>query len=199
MKPIITDIPDGMGASGQTIYEPAKDKGYFNQTINGQISAIPYAIYCPSCSDVMEVDRYQQLKRKFIIDGRDLTFNISYQEDEEGNLYAKCNSCNFDLRNDAYEDRNNKEIKKVLKPILRQHIVEEVKYRNGRFFIPKQDFIDLAKMYIQGDRVEICIRQKIGYNNYTYIAKDEVFENPKELIYENNEVGIKRNYWKQKK
>ncbi len=199
MKPTITDIPEGMGASGESIYKPAKDKGYSNQTINGQTSAIPCAIYCPSCSDVMEVDRYQQLKRKFIINGRDLTFDISYRQDEDGVLYAKCNSCNFDLRNDAYEDRNNKETKKVLKPILRQHIVEKVKYKNGRFFIPKNDFIELAKMYIQGDRVEICIRQKIGYDNYTYIAKDDVFENPKDLIYDEDEVGIKRNYWKQKK
>tara|TARA_Y100000389_G_scaffold62597_1_gene58648 strand:+ start:7104 stop:7703 length:600 start_codon:yes stop_codon:yes gene_type:complete len=199
MKPTITHIPSEMGASGESIYKPAKDKGYSNQTINGQISAIPCAIYCPSCSDVMEVDRYQQLKRKFIINGQDLIFDISYQEDEEGNLYAKCNSCGFDLRNDAFHDRNNREIKKVLKPILRQHIVEEVKYRSGRFFIPKKDFIDLAKMYIQGDRVEICIRQKIGYNTYTYFAKDDVFENPKELVYENDEVGISRNYWKQKK
>ena len=198
MEPEITEVPFGKGASGSNILEPTKDKGYIQHIINGQFSAIPTSIYCPSCSDVLEVDRYKKVKRKFIINPNDLVFDLSYMDDE-GEMYAKCNVCNFDLRKEPHSFNDSEKIKEEkLEPIKRQHIIESVKYRNSKFFIPKDEFIKLAKMYIQGDRVEICIRQKIGYETYTYIAKEDVFENPKSLVYENNEVGINRNYWKQK-
>ncbi len=198
MKPTITDIPQGKGASGTKILEPTKDKGYYENTINSQVGANPTTTYCPSCSSILETDRYKNQKRKFRIKPYDLVFDIKYMLDGD-ELYAKCNGCGFDLRLKHYSDTSIPKNKDELRLIKREYIIEQVKYQDGKFFIPKDEFIKLARAYIQGDRIEICIRQKIGNDIYTYIAQDGVFENPKSLVYDDSEVGISRNHWKQLK
>jgi len=198
MEPIITDIPKGKSASGTKILEPSKDMGYYENTINGQVGANPTTIYCPSCSKLVETDRYNNEKRKFRIKPHDLVFDIKYMMDGD-ELYAKCNACGFDLRSNIDYGLLIPKNKDEIKPIKREYIIEQVKYKEGKFFIPKEEFIILAKSYIQGDRIEICIRQKIGNDTYTYIAQDGVFDNPKLLVYNDTEVGISRNYWKQLK
>tara|TARA_Y100000310_G_scaffold339555_1_gene432574 strand:- start:4778 stop:5374 length:597 start_codon:yes stop_codon:yes gene_type:complete len=198
MKPTITDIPKGKWASGTNILEPSKDMGYYENTINGQVGANPITTYCPSCSSILETDRYKNQKRKFRIKPHDLVFDIKYVKDDD-ELYAKCNVCGFDLRSKHYSDTSIPKNKDEFRPIKREYIIEQVKYKEGKFFIPKDEFIKLARAYIQGDRIEICIRQKIGNDTYTYIAQDGVFENPKSLVYNDSEVGISRNHWKQLK
>ena len=98
----IIDVPKGKRIRGEEILPAPEDLGYYEKKSTSGISIAPTTPYCPACSATHEYN-YGKIRRKWNLFHGDLNFKLSYREDREKNLYAKCDNpqCNFDLRMDV--------------------------------------------------------------------------------------------------
>lgn len=194
-KHITVDIPYGYSARGTIVSEPDDDKGYYERTMQNKISVVPTTPYCPSCSATLEYDsRSGKVKPKWMLQHNDLEFQLSYREDEEGNLYAECDVCGFDLRKEVIQTIEDE--KETKTKVFRDIVVSNPIYRNGCYYIPIEPFIEVAKAHAQGGRLKLCIKQQIGPSVNTYRLKDEAFKDARQFDSSSNGLlGIHKRHW----
>ena len=87
----IIDVPKGKKIRGSQILPPSEDLGYYEKKTSSGISIAPTTPYCPACSATHEYN-YGKIRRKWNLFHGDLNFKLSYREDREKNLYAKCDN-----------------------------------------------------------------------------------------------------------
>ena len=194
-EPIIVDVPFGHSAMGTVVSEPDDDKGYYERTMQHKISVVPTTAYCPSCSAILEYDsRSGKVKPKWMLQHSDLEFNLSYREDDEGNLYAECDSCGFDLRKDVVQTIENDEGQAT--EVFRDIVVDNPTYRNGCYYIPVESFIEVAKAFTKGGRLKLCIKQRIGPSVNTYRLDDEAYKDARQFDSSSKGLlGIPKRHW----
>jgi|TARA_B100000287_G_scaffold396652_1_gene412501 hypothetical protein len=195
MKEIkVIDVPPNMGISGENVYAPKQDKGYEIVNKNGKTYVIPYTTYCPICSDIMEKGYDGKLKRKFHILEHDLNFKLKYNEDTEGNLYATCDSCGFDLRKDV-DNQHNSIKKEEIERIKRSIYVNNVKFSHGNYYLNYQDFIDFARSWNEGNSIELIISYKVMTQEYKYKLNEECLKDVSNFHKSEGKLGIPRKFW----
>jgi hypothetical protein len=193
----VAHIPFGYGAKGIDILPPSdKDKGYFERYLRGTPSIVPCTTYCPSCSDLLEYNkRSGQVKRKWSLNHGDLQFKLSYHQDHNGKLYAKCDACGFDLRkeppNTIRERINNAD--EIIKS--NRYKIKDYKYKNGNYYIPISEFISVAKKGKCGERVEMIIEQRIGPSINLLRLNEGALKNTKEFDIRGDVIGIPQSNW----
>ena len=189
----ILTIEKGEVAIGTLKGEPKPDKGYYEKTMKGALSINPCAMYCPSCSETHEY-KYGKVLRKWTLNHGDLNFKLSYKKDTQGNLYASCDSCGFDLRKDV-EDFNIV-TKPPQKEIFHERYLEGVRYKEGMYWLDYNDFKETLLNIRNGDKIKLCIKQRIGPSTNILTLKESVFKNAKELRAEGDKIGIPRKFWR---
>ena len=194
MKIEIIDIPINMAISGNRLFAPSKDKGFQKIFKNGKEYVIPTSIYCPCCSNINEKGYDGKLKRKFYLSENDLIFNLHYKKDKDGNLYATCLSCGFDLRKDI-DNQHNKIKKEDIERILRSIHIENIKFANGNYYINYQNFIDFAKSYNSGNSIELIISYKSGIETYNYKLNEECLKDISNFEKKEGCLGIPKRFW----
>ena len=190
----IIDIPKNMAISGNVLYAPKKDSGFQKIFKNGKEYVIPTSTYCPCCSNTNEKGYGGNLKRKFHILEKDLAFNLHYDTDTDGEIYATCLSCGFDLRNDI-DNHHNKIKKEDIKKILRNIHIEDVKFSNGKYYIDYQNFISYAKSYNSGSLIELIISHRIGISVYNYKLNVKCLKDMSKFEKKEGYLGIPRKFW----
>ena len=186
------NIPFGHKAKCMEVSEPVKDTGFYERNTKGRISIVPTTTYCPSCSATHEF-KYGKVIRKWELKHQDLNFELSYQKDEKGNLYAQCDDCGFDLRKDVVNHRTEED---KLEKVKRDIYLEGAYYKEGCYFINYEDFKATLQNLKEGDNVRFCIKQKIGPSLNILNLSEEIFKNLDKLVIEGSKVGIPRNYWR---
>jgi len=190
----ITDVPVNMAISGKEIYAPPKDIGYQTLTQKGKTHVIPTTAYCPICRDFQEKGYDGKLKRKFHILEHDLIFDLKYNEDTNGDLYATCNSCGFDLRKEA-EDRPNILNKEEIERIKRSIYAQDVKFSHGNYYVEYQNFIDFARSWNEGNSIELIISYKVANQEYNYKLNEQCLKDVSKFHKLDGLLGIPRNFW----
>jgi len=191
----IIDVPKDKGISGEKIYNLSKDKGYVEIFKKGKQYVIPTSIYCPCCSDTQEQGYDGKLKRKFYLLEKDLTFKLKYDVDTNGDLYAICNSCGFDLRKDI-SNEHNKIKKEEIERITRSIHINNVKFSNGNYYVDYEDFINFAKSYNEGNSIELIISYIITKEKYNYKLEESCLKDISKFHKNNGKLGIPRRFWK---
>jgi len=191
----IIDVPKGKIIRGEEILSAAEDLGYYEKKTNSGISIAPTTPYCPACSATHEYN-YGKIRRKWNLFHGDLNFKLSYREDRDGNLYAKCDNpqCNFDLRMDV----NNEGliIPGESDSYSNEVYLEDVKYANGSYLVKYDEFKQLLIKKRNGENLKICLKQRIGPSMNILILDDEVFHNASNLNMENDKISIPKRYWR---
>ena len=191
----IAHVPQGHSARGIEVLDPPEDLGYYEREMQGKTSVVPTATYCPSCSKTKEYNKKTgRLQQKFMIQHSDLAFNISYECDENGDTFAKCQDCNFDLRYETHQiiEKPNTQPQEVYRDI----IVDNPKYQNGCYYIPTSQFVEGAKSYQSKGRAKLCLNQRLGNTQTLYRLQDAAFMNISKLRRDNEGfLGISREYW----
>jgi hypothetical protein len=190
----IIDIPKNMGISGNELYAPKKDKGYELVNKNGKTFVIPCSTYCPICSDTMEKGYDGKLKRKFHLSEHDLIFDLKYNKDTNGELYATCDSCGFDLRKDV-DNKHNVLKKEVIERIKRSIYVKDVKFSHGNYYLNYQDFIEFARSCNEGNSIELIISYKVMSQEYRYKLNEDCLKDVSNFHKNDGMLGIPRNFW----
>ena len=191
---VISDVPKNMGISGNEVYAPKKDSGYEVINKKGKTYVIPYSTYCPICSDTMEKGYDGKLKRKFHILEHDLNFDLKYNKDTNGELYATCDSCGFDLRKDV--DNNHNSLKKEeIERIKRSIYVKGVKFSHGNYYLNYQDFIEFARSWNEGNLIELIISYKVMSQEYRYKLNEECLKDVSSFHKNDGKLGIPRKFW----
>lgn len=186
------DIPFKHGAKGLEPIEPPKDTGIYERETKGRISVVPTTHYCPSCSATHEY-KYGKVIRKWELNHSDLNFKLSYRKDEDGELYAECDNCGFDLRKDVIktEVKSNHNLN-----TKREIYLEGAYYKEACYYINYEDFKRTLNSLKEGDNVKFCIKQRIGPSLNILTLDDSVFKNISKLIIKDGEVGIPKQFWR---
>ena len=194
-NPPIAHIPVGYSARGIEVSPPDSDLGYYEREMQGKRSVVPTAAYCPTCSNTKEYNKKSgKMQQKFMMKHSDLSFNLSYEESEDGCLFAKCEECNFDLRYETNQTIANPGPK--LQEVYRDILVDNPRYEYGSYYIPTNQFVEGAKAYQSNGRAKLCLKQKIGQTHTIYRLKDTVFANISRLKREKEGlIGVPREYW----
>ena len=186
----------GYSSRGADVSPPAEDLGYYERVMKGNLSIVPCTTYCPSCSDILEYNkRSGSVKRKWSLSHGDLQFKLSYRKDHNNELYAVCDNCGFDLRKEppnTIRERLN-DIEEVIK--TDRYIFKEYKYQNGNYYIPLSEFMNVAKKYKAGERVDMIINQKIGPSINILRLKDGALKNIQGFDIQNDVIGIPKSDW----
>ena len=192
-EPIIVDVPQGHRSRGTEVFSPVDDKGYYERVAKGRISVTPSTHYCPSCSATHELSRWGKIQRKWFLEHGDLQFKLSYKEDKDGELYATCNACGFDLRDEvsefSVEPPEEKEMRKDI-------YLDDAKYQNGCYYIKYEDFKSALLRRKNDESIKVCIKQKIGPSLNIMEMKDEVFRNASDCRMDGDRIGIPRTMWR---
>jgi hypothetical protein len=190
MKDIeIAHIKFGESSKGLEVSTIEKEIGYYQFQKGSSMTAVPTNSYCPVCSKTHE-NKYGKLIPKWSLEIQDLELRLSYGEDENGCLYAKCDICGFDMRKDF-------DLYSTLDPIIEEEIVKDifvngVYYQNGFYWMKTDNFKEGMMKFKEGVKIQLCF---IHNNGDVKKMKNEAFKNAKNLQMKGNEIGIKANLW----
>lgn len=183
----------GEGLRGLTVIPENKDVGYYIMQKGSNQSAIPHSTYCPSCSSTEEY-KYGTVQRKWSLDIGDLEFKLSYRKTDSGELYACCDVCGLDLREDISDFDFIQQEKP--KPIEKEIMVQGAYFSEGFYWIDVEDFKKTMIKFREGVKVKLCIQQKIGPSINILTMSPDAFSNASELSMKNGKIGIPRKFWK---
>ena len=187
----ITHIKVNQSSKGRLVKDIPERKPYYTFQKGSSNTAVATLPYCPSCSATHEYDkRFGEVKPKWSMDSNDYEFRLLYEVDENGELYALCSICGWDLRKeDTFED--------LLEPVKEEETVKEiylkgVYYSKGCYWMSKEDFkLNMIK-HRQGVKMQLCF---IHTNGDIKRMQNHAFNNAKYLQMENNKVGVKASCW----
>lgn len=182
----------GEGLRGLEVIPESKEVGYYIVQKGNSQSAVPHSSYCPSCSSTDEY-KYGKVQRKWSLDIADLEFKLSYKKDEKG-LYASCDVCGFDLRDELFIEPEIKAEKP--KAIEKEIMIQGAYFSEGFYWIDVEDFKKTMIKFREGVKVKLCIQQKIGPSVNILTMSHDAFKNASELSMKNHKIGIPRKFWK---
>lgn len=193
----IAHIPFGHRARGIDVSPPDEtDVGYYERLMKGKVSIVPCTTYCPSCSDTLEYNkRSGSVRRKWSLSHGDLKFKLSYREDSNGDLYAVCDSCGFDLRKDPPNTIREQlgDAVQIIKS--NRYEFKDYKYQNGNYYVAVSEFMEVAKKGKSGERIEMVIEQKIGPSVNLLRLVDGALKNTSGFDMQGDVIGIPRSNW----
>ena len=187
----ITHIKFNQSSKGTQVFDKEKSEPYYTFQKGSSNTAVATLPYCPSCSATHEYDkRFGEVKPKWSMNSDDYEFRLEYKTDENGELYACCSVCGWDLRKE-----NTFEIE--LEPVKTEETIKEiylkgVYYSRGCYWMSKEDFKTNMIKHMQGVKMKLCFIHK---NGDVKRMKPQAFSNAKYLEMENNKVGVKAICW----
>lgn len=183
----ITHINVGEGAKGNNIIEPTVEDLHYTKAKGSGDSTYPMTLFCPKCSDTHEFNsRFGEWREKWLVDAKDLYFTVKYEVDEDGRLFAKCEKCDFDLRDDyIYGEDNLKDEKEVQ---IHNISIMGASYKDNSVCIPLDSYKRAVK---EGIAWKSDIIVSISGSKYRIMFID--FTNPENIVSKGDFIYIK---WK---
>jgi hypothetical protein len=195
----ILTIPFLKSVSGESFIEPIAEIVHFKNNFGG---IIPNTVFCPACSTLTEYDsKWGEVKEKRNLEEHDYSFEVGYAT-KDGETYAQCLKCEFDLRLEAPKLEPKEKTTKTVRPQVK--IVNKItanteiewigqaKYEGGFFTMSKEEFMRVVK---SGQNKDKRIAASIGGSNYC-IEWDKLFSEYKEIKSDTGfRIGIARNHW----
>tara|TARA_R110002020_G_scaffold399352_8_gene609241 strand:- start:6746 stop:7339 length:594 start_codon:yes stop_codon:yes gene_type:complete len=183
----ITHLSIGEGAKGNNkIVNVEYEQFYIKQKGSGE-SAYPTTLFCPKCSDTHEFNaKFGEWREKWNVNHKDLYFTIKYDYDENGDLFAICDKCGFDLREDYIYGSDDS--KKELEPQIHTISIMEAKYQDNAVCIGLSTYKKVIKEGINWKSDII-----VSISGSKYRIKFQDFSNPANIVSKGDLIYIK---WK---
>ena len=186
----ITTINVGEGAKGGKLIDLEVEETHYMKSKGSGDCAYPLMIFCHKCSSTQEYNiKAGGWREKWLVEPQDLVFTVGYDTDEDGELYAKCFKCNFDLRNDYNpEDANNN---KQNEASIHHISIAGVKYEDSSFVIPLETY---KKSIREGISWKPDILTSISGQTYRITWSN--YSNTENLVSKSGKIYINRKHWK---
>ena len=184
-------IPFAKGAKTVEVFDLESEIfTYSKQKGSGECS-YSLTVFCPKCSDTHEYNSKGHVwKSKWIIEDKDYSFQVVYSEDEDGETFAKCSKCDFDLRDEyIYGSVDEKPT-----PVgdLHQVSITGVSYADGCFVMPLDSF---KKAIMEGYKRKATLFATVG--SMSYKIHWQAYSNPDNIVSKDGKVFLRKNVWKQ--
>lgn len=139
------EIGFGEAISGFEKYEPKpvellREFSYRN----GNTTWKANVLFCPNCSKIREKDTQNGgYKDKWVVNKEEYHFTLTYETDDNGELFASCSKCGFDIRSHIPEYDTYVSI--ILTdddddgPPLPLELFHETVYQQGFFIMPSKE------------------------------------------------------------
>ena len=152
LSKFMEQIDCGEAISGFTKYQPAIIQPIREvQYRNGNITHKANAHFCPNCSKTREKDTQNGgFKDKWVVGKDDYKFTLEYRTDDNGNCYAACSKCDFDVR--SHQPQYDTYVSIIIReddedgPPLPLSMFEEVHYEQGFFLFPNTEHERIRKI-----------------------------------------------------
>lgn len=190
-KPI--DIPFGLGAKTVEVFELPDEVLTYSKGKGSGDCWYPLTVFCPKCSNTHEFSsKGNQWKEKWLIEEMDYTFSVQYAKDEDGEIFAECSKCGFDLRKEYIYGANEEKNDLPQEIEMGQISLLGVSYQDGCFVVPLENFKEAIK---EGYTRKATMYAHVGSLSYK-IGWAE-YSNPDNIISKDRMIFLRKNLWKQ--
>ena len=187
------DIPFGMGAKTVEVYELPKEVITYSKGKGSGDCWYPLTVFCPKCSNTHEFSsKGNEWKEKWLIEEMDYTFSVQYRKDDDGETFAECSKCGFDLREDYIYGSNEEEEKPPQEVEIGQISLLGVSYEEGCFVVSLENFKNAIK---EGFSRKATMYAHVG--SLSYKIAWEAYSDPDNIISKDNRIFLRKNLWKQ--
>lgn len=187
--PRITHINVGEGARAETVFEPTTEEFHYTKMKGSGDCTYPQTLFCPKCSTTHEFNaKAGSWRQKWLVEPTDLFFTIKYERVGE-EVYAVCEKCGFDLR-EEFIHGSEREAKEVVEKI-HSISVQGVVYRDGGFAVPLEAY---KKSIREGMKWKCDILASVSGQNYGIAWSD--YSNVENIESKDGYIHINRKWWR---
>ncbi len=186
-------IPFGKGAKTVEIYDCPEIELTYSKLKGSGDCWYPLTVYCPKCSNTHEFSsRGNEWKSKWLIEEMDYSFTVEYGIDDEGETFAQCSKCGFDLREEYIYGSQDESKEDDYNNDFHQVSLLGVSYADGCFVIPLESFKEAIR---EGYKRKATLFATVG--SLSYKIAWEAYSNPDNIISKDKCVFLRKNLWKQ--